>query len=108
MEAAGIVMSAVSLAGLFNDAVESYDYFTRARKFDRKAESCAVMFAGTQMRLPRWGASIGITPQKINDDATQKALEDEFGSEKVLAATRLLRQIRALFNDLTKLAERCK
>jgi len=63
MEPFGIVASALSVAGLFNNCVHCFEYIQLGRHFGRDYETCQLRLDVAMVRLGRWGEAV-----KINDD----------------------------------------
>ena len=61
-EAAGLVLGALGIAGLFKSCVENFDIVVRARECSEKFESLCTILSLQQIRLVIWGETLGLVP----------------------------------------------
>lgn len=94
-EAAGLAVGAVSLAGLFNNAVQCFEFVQLGRTFGRDFGTSQVKLQCASLRLSRWGASIGLG----EDLQDERLLEERLGSQTTEQAKELLGQALAVFED---------
>ncbi|EFQ97060.1 hypothetical protein MGYG_00104 [Nannizzia gypsea CBS 118893] len=93
MEPAGLAVGVLALAGLFNNAVQCFEYIQLGRGFGSKFQTCQLRLDCAQLRLSRWGRSLGLDVAQ-----PQQTLPDFPGSpEEVKLAEGLLGQILDLF-----------
>lgn len=98
MEPASLTIGIVALAGLFNSALECFDYIQLGKCFERNFETCLLRLDNAKLRLSRWGQSV-----HINDTSVAPALVD---AETISAAERTLQHILLLFEDAEKTSMR--
>ncbi|KAF2727509.1 hypothetical protein EJ04DRAFT_517213 [Polyplosphaeria fusca] len=104
-EAAGLAISAVALAGLFNNTVDCFEYVQLGRGFGKSFQTSQLKLDNGRLRLSRWGHSLGLG-SSMQDE---QSLEQRLGSgEDVKQAGNLLGQIQDLFADAEGLAEKYK
>ncbi|KAG7294268.1 hypothetical protein NEMBOFW57_004338 [Staphylotrichum longicolle] len=92
MEPFGILASALSVAGLFNNCVDCFEYIQLGRHFERDYATCQLKLDVAKLRLTRWGEAV-----KINDDLRFQSIEP--GEKSVKWAQSLIRQIIKLFDS---------
>lgn len=93
MEPFGIVASALSVAGLFNNCVDCFEYIQLGRHFGRDYATCQLKLDVAKLRLSRWGEAV-----KINDDLRFRTTEPSEGSPIELAKS-IIEQIINLFKS---------
>ena len=89
----GTVASALSVAALFNNCVDWFEYIQLGRHFARDYERCQLKVDIARSRLSRWGQVVA-----INDDPRFATDEPEDGY--VQQARNILVEIGDLFEDL--------
>ena len=93
MEAAGLAVGVVGLAGLFTTVVDCFEYVHFARNFVRDYETSQLLLEDTQLRLCRWGETVNI------HDETK--LKQTLGTqERFSQVNRRLKQLKRLFDEL--------
>jgi hypothetical protein len=96
-EAAGLVVSVVALAGLFNNTVECFEFVQLGRAFGKDFQTSQLKLDNARLRLSRWGKSLNLDDDGVRDVVS---LEGRFGSEaNVKHAEALLGQIVELFAE---------
>jgi hypothetical protein len=104
-ETAGLVAGVVALAGLFNTALECFEFVQLGRNFGNNFQTSQLKLDSARLRLSRWGKSLGLV-EDIRDVAS---LQGHFGSEaNVKHAEALLGQIVELFADFEHVSNRYK
>lgn len=94
MEPTGLAVGVLGLAGLFNNAVDCFKYIQLGRNFGIDFQTCLLKLDIAQLRLSRWGYSIGLS----GDAQNARSLEDTLGSQKdVSKAEEILGHIIELF-----------
>lgn len=79
-EVFGIVTGALSVAALFNNCVETFEYIQLGRHFGQDYERCQLKLDVAKTRLSRWGEAVGVnrderfTSAAPTDDAVEAAL----------------------------------
>lgn len=60
-EAVGLAAGLISLAGLFNTAIDGFEYIQFGRNFGADFQVNILRLSNAQLRLSRWGKSIGLS-----------------------------------------------
>ncbi|KAJ4066663.1 hypothetical protein NW756_010174 [Fusarium oxysporum] len=98
-EVFGTVTGALSVAALFNDCVDCFEYIQLSRHFGRDFERCQLKLDIAKIRLSRWGKAIA-----INDDSRFATdAPDDRDSRQVQA---ILEEIELLFQTVQKSSKR--
>ncbi|KAF2818129.1 small s protein [Ophiobolus disseminans] len=93
-EAAGLVVSVVALAGLFNNTVECFEFVQLGRSFGKDFQTSQLKLDCARLRLSRWGKALDLD-EDVRDTTS---LQGRFGSESTIKhAEALLGQIVELF-----------
>jgi hypothetical protein len=104
-EAAGLAVGVVALAGLFNNAVECFRFVQLGRAFEKDFKTAQLKLDACELRLSRWGASLGLNRSLRSADITAQT----FGTEAdVTHADDLLNQIVELFAEAEGVSKRFK
>lgn len=98
-EVFGVVAGALSVAALFNNCVDCFEFVQLGRSFGRDYERCQLRLDIASARLGRWGESV-----KINNDP-------RFGTgsptdKSIQLAQSILEEIALLFESARKTAKR--
>lgn len=104
-EPAGLTIGVVALAGLFNNAVECFEFVQLGRKFGKDFQTSQLKLDNARLRLSRWGKSLGL------DDNIEHtvSLEERFESDPtVKQAEALLGQILELFAEAEGVSNKYK
>lgn len=98
-ETFGNIVSAVSVAALFNTCVESFEYIQLDRHCGRDCNQCQLKLDVAKLRLNRWGHVVAINDEpRFATDTPGDALSQEF-----LA---ILEELDLLFQSLQKASKR--
>ncbi|KAI1089862.1 prion-inhibition and propagation-domain-containing protein [Rostrohypoxylon terebratum] len=62
MEAAGLAIGVLGIAGLFTACIENFNIVVRAREFSEEFEHLCTLLALQQIRLVIWGETLGLAP----------------------------------------------
>jgi len=104
MEVAGTVLAVTGIVGLFNTALEVFDYVQSAAAFGTTHEVLQVKIEVEKVRLLIWGQSIGMDGSADQrDDAVNEALDREYLRTAVAG---LLVCFVKIFEDSEKLRDR--
>lgn len=96
MEATGLAVGVVALAGLFNNTVDTFNYVQVSRDLGTKYQTGLLKLENTQLRLSRWGQSLGLGRELQN----VTTLENTFAlQEKTAQAEARLGHILRLFEE---------
>ena len=95
-ESAGLAVGVVALAGLYNNAVECFEFVQLGRNFGKDFQTSQLKLDSARLRLSRWGKSLS-----LSDDVRDLAsLQGRFVPEaNVKHAEALLGQIVELFAE---------
>ncbi|KAJ9652363.1 hypothetical protein H2201_009224, partial [Coniosporium apollinis] len=94
MEPASLTVSIAALAGLFNNAVDCFEYVQLGRGFGTNFQTSLLKLDNARLRLSRWGQSVGLS----GDLEDVQSLHGTLGSAKdVSKAEGVLGQILELF-----------
>ncbi|KAK8093428.1 hypothetical protein PG997_000113 [Apiospora hydei] len=95
----GIVAGALSVAALFDNCVDSFEYIQLGRHFGRDFERCQLKLDVARIRLGRWGSAVKINKDPRFDIVTP--LDKK--SQNVRA---ILEEIKQLFQVVQKSSKR--
>ncbi|KAH7357338.1 prion-inhibition and propagation-domain-containing protein [Pyrenochaeta sp. MPI-SDFR-AT-0127] len=87
MEAGSLAIGIVALAGLFNNALDCFEYVQLGRGFSTNFQTSLLKLDNARLRLSRWGESVGLTGELENTQSQQVvavATEDTPKAEEVL------------------------
>ena len=96
MEPAGLTVGVLALAGLFNNAVDCFEYVQVGRNFKKDFTTSILRLDNAQLRLSRWGQAVGFG----GDLSNAQELNTTFGSrENADKVEERMKQIIELFVD---------
>ncbi|CAG5138807.1 uncharacterized protein ALTATR162_LOCUS443 [Alternaria atra] len=67
MEVGGFVVGVISLASLFNNVIDCFEYVHIGKSFGSNFELYLLKLDNAQLRLSRWGDDLGLSGGGIND-----------------------------------------
>lgn len=105
MEAAGLATGVLALAGLFNNAVDCFEYVQLGRNFGSNFQTSVLKLDDARLRLSRWGESLGLSGDLKDGLPIQHTLTSAQDVEK---ARDRLGQILHLFADAEHVSSRFK
>jgi hypothetical protein len=82
MEAAGLATGVIALAGLFNNAVDCFEYVQLGRNFGSSFQTSVLKLDDARLRLSRWGESVGLSGDLKDGLALQQTLASAQDVEK--------------------------
>lgn len=91
-EVFGIVSGALSVASLFNNCVDCFEYIQLGRHFGSDFERYQLQLDVSRVRLSRWGAAVRVNQQDRFDEASP--------DPEVALARDILEDIRDMFQNL--------
>lgn len=100
-EATGLAVGVVALAGLFNNAVQCFEYIQLGRGFGKAFQTCQLKLDNARLRLSRWGTSVGLS----EDFSDAHLLE---GSPNIQPIQARLEQVIDLFVDAEGISHKFK
>jgi hypothetical protein len=96
MEPVGFAVGVIALAGLFNNAVDCFEYVQLGRNFSSKFQTNIIRLDNARLRLSRWGQAVGVG----SDLAEIRSLDSAtLSQEDIKRAEEMLGQIQKLFAD---------
>lgn len=98
-EVFGVVTGTLSVAALFNNCVDCFNYIQLSRQFGRDFERCQLKLDISRVRLGRWGEAV-----KINQDP--RFATDAPADEGPRQARMILEEIDLLFQAVRKSSKR--
>jgi len=105
MEAAGLGVGVVALAGLFNNAVDSYGYVRLGKYYARDFETSQTKLDLSRLQLSRWGEALGLT---VPFTKTTQLSSSIGPADEVAKAEKALGNIVNLLDDAQLLSQRYK
>ncbi|RYO77896.1 hypothetical protein DL764_010168 [Monosporascus ibericus] len=105
MEAASLAVGIASLATVFNNAVECFEYVQLGRSLGTNFQTSVLKLDNARLRLSRWGSSVGLSG---HIDATKSLQSTILPPEAVPKAEQLLGHIVKLFTDAEHYAAQFK
>ena len=105
MEPAGLAVGIVAIAGLFNNAVDCFEYVQIGRNFGQGYQIGLLKLDGARLRLSRWGQAVGISDELKDIQSLPPALKSAQDVEK---AEQILGQILDLFADAEGISAKFK
>jgi len=96
MEVGSLAVGVIALAGLFNNAVDCFEYVQLSRSFGTNFQTSLLKLDDARLRLSRWGEALGLSGNLKDAQSLQEASIQE---EDKLKAEDLLSQILRLFDD---------
>jgi hypothetical protein len=94
MEVGGLAVGVIALAGLFNNAVDCFEYVQLSRSFGTNFQTSLLKLEDARLRLSRWGEAVGLSGNLKDARSLREATIQE---EDKLKAEDLLSQILQLF-----------
>jgi hypothetical protein len=105
MEAGGLFVGIVALAGLFNNAVDCFEYVQLGRSFGTNFQTSSLKLDNARLRLSRWGQAVGLSGELKDPRSLQEATVQK---EDIPKAERVLGQILELFADAEGISAKYK
>ncbi|OCT45308.1 Heterokaryon incompatibility protein s [Cladophialophora carrionii] len=99
-EAAGLVVGAVSLAGLFTNCVDCFEYVQMGRNFGKNYQRCLLKLDVVKLRLSRWAEAVN------NSSNSHQAAIDT--TRKAQQVGEILGEIIELFADAERVSAKYK
>ena len=105
MEPAGLTVGVLAIAGLFNNAVDCFEYVQIGRNFGQGFQTGLLKLDGARLRLSRWGQSVGLSGELEDEQSLPQAFESAYDTNK---AEQMLGQILELFADAEGISAKFK
>ena len=104
-EVVGLVLGGLGLAGLFNNALDCFEYIHIGKTFGGNFQTSLLKLDSARLKLSRWGEALGLSGGGIRDAAY---LPDGIDDKDKVQAEMLLGQILMLFDDVGKETDQFK
>ena len=105
MEPASLAVGVLAIAGLFNNAVDCFEYVQIGRNFGQGYQTGLLKLDSARFRLSRWGQAVGISDELKDIQSLPPALKSAQDVEK---AEQILGQILELFADAEGISAKFK
>ena len=105
MEAGGFAVGVIALAGLFNNAVDCFEYVQLGRSFGTNFQISLLKLDNARLQLSRWGQAVGLSGD-VEDARSLR--EASVQKEDINKAERVLGQILDLFAEAEKISAKYK
>lgn len=103
MEPVGLAVGVLGLAGLFNNAVDCFEYVQISRTFGTQYQTSLLKLDASRLYLSRWGRSVGLG---ANTEGVESLGLLNLSPREIEQAEHLLGQIHGLFQDAQKSSQR--
>ena len=105
MEPAGLAVGVLAIAGLFNNAVDCFEYIQIGRNFGQAYQTGLLKLDAARLRLSRWGQAVDLSGELKDTRSLPPALKS---SQDVEKAEQILGQILELFADAEGISAKFK
>jgi hypothetical protein len=97
-EPAGLAVGAFALLGLFNNAVDCFNYLRAGRDLGASYVTCQIKLSNAQLRFTRWGEAVGL-PHDIQHESQldHETLTHNFDEARIRKARTRIAHIIQLF-----------
>jgi len=92
----GVVAATLSVAGLFNNAVDCFEYIQLGRNFDTDYQTCQIRLEIARLRLSRWGSAVDVNSKP---DLSEVNPSTDEGRAAKLALEQLLKLLHRAFTQ---------
>jgi len=108
-EPAGLAVGVFALLGLFNNAVDCFNYVQAGRDLGASYVTCQIKLSNAQLRFTRWGEAVGL-PHDIQDESQldHDTLAQNFDEAKVRKAKARVLHIIQLFAEAEGVSQKYK
>jgi len=105
MEPAGLAVGVIALAGMFNNAVDCFEFVQLGRNIGKDFQTDLLKLDNARLRLSRWGKAAGLSGQVAN---AQSLISTMLSTEDIPKAEKLLGQVVELFEDAERVSRKFK
>lgn len=99
-EPAGLAVGVFALVGLFNNAVDCFNYVQAGRNLGSSYVTCQIKLSNAQLRFTRWGEAVGLPPDiQQESQLDHDTLARNFDEAKVRKAKARISHIIQLFAE---------
>jgi hypothetical protein len=105
MEPAGLAVGVIALAGMFNNAVDCFEFVQLGRNIGKDFQTDLLKLDNARLRLSRWGKAAGLSGQIAN---AQSLISTMLSTEDIPKAENLLGQVLELFEDAERVSRKFK
>jgi hypothetical protein len=108
-EPAGLAVGVFALLGLFNNAVDCFNYVQAGRDLGASYITCQIKLSNAQLRFTRWGEAIGL-PHDIQHESQldHDTLAQNFDEAKIRKAKTRISHIIQLFAEAEGVSKKYK
>jgi hypothetical protein len=100
MEPISFALALGSIPGIFTSCVECYQYIQFGREFEKDFEMALCKLEAAELRLTRWGISMGI------ESPETKLCSDDYNDEDIKKAYHWLKEIKNAFDSAIETSAR--
>lgn len=108
MEPTGLALGVLSLTGLFNNALDCFEYVLIGRNFGKSFQTSLLKLDVARLRLSRWGQAVGLGPSLDGVQSLQQTQIPLLSVNEINQAEQILGQILDLFADAEGISQRFK
>jgi hypothetical protein len=105
MEPAGLAVGVIALAGMFNNAVDCFEFVQLGRNISKDFQTDLLKLDNARLRLSRWGKAAGLSGQIAN---AQSLISTMLSTEDIPKAENLLGQVLEMFEDAERVSRKFK
>ena len=105
MEPTGLAVGVLAIAGLFNNAIDCFEYVQIGRNFGQGYQTGLLKLDGARLRLSRWGQAVGLSCELKDTQSLSQALES---ARDVDQAEQILGQILELLAGAESISAKFK
>jgi len=108
-EPAGLAFGVFALLGLFNSAVDCFNYVQAGRDLGISYVTCQIKLSNAQLRFTRWGEAVGL-PRDVEHESQldHDTLAQNFDEAKVRKAKARISHIIQLFAEAEDVSQKYK
>jgi hypothetical protein len=108
-ESAGLAVGVFALLGLFNNAVDCFNYVQAGRDLGTSYVTCQIKLSNAQLRFTRWGEAVGL-PRDVEHESQldHDTLARNFDEAKVRKAKARVSHIIQLFAEAEDVSQKYK
>ncbi|GAB7336901.1 hypothetical protein MBLNU13_g01180t1 [Cladosporium sp. NU13] len=108
-EPAGLAIGVFALLGLFNNAVDCFNYVQAGRDLGPSFVTCQIKISNAQLRFTRWGEAVGLPRDTEHEwQLDHDALARNFDETKVRKAKARISHIIQLFAEAEDVSRKYK
>jgi hypothetical protein len=105
MEPTGLAVGVIALAGMFNNAVDCFEFIQLGRNISKDFQTDVLKLDNAGLKLSRWGKAAGLSDQVANAQSLSSTM---LSTEDIPKAEKLLGQVLELFEDAERVSGKFK